>query len=83
VERKLSETAAKTELAGLLKELLRVRELLEDEGSEKSLVADVMRAQLSILQTRIRQHSTQYGLVVERHELLPVPRPDRDGGRRG
>ena len=54
--RMLSPMAARTELAGLLKELDRVRDLLQGGGEEKGLVADVTRAQARILYTRIRQH---------------------------
>lgn len=76
VERTLSEMAAKTELAGLLKEVERVRSLLADEGSKRSLVGDVMRTQLAILHTRIRQHCKQHGLVfeVDPQTILPSPR---------
>jgi hypothetical protein len=74
MERALTPMAAKVELNELLKEVDRVRGLLEEEGSEKSLVADVMRTQLSILQTRIRQHCREHGLVAEQRTLLPAPR---------
>ena len=69
--RMLSPMAARTELAGLLKELDRVRELLQGERDEKSLVADVMRAQASILQTRLRQHCREYGLIGEESKRFP------------
>lgn len=80
MERTLSQTAARTELAALMKESERVRCLLEEEGSEKSLVADVMRMQLGILQARIRQHCREHGLIPERRTLLPALRV---GDRRG
>lgn len=81
MERRLSEMAAKTELAALLKEVDRVRSLLEEEGSERSLVGDVMRAQLGILQARIRQHCTQYGLKMslDNASLLPSARIPPNG----
>lgn len=80
MERTLSRMAAQTELAALMKESERVRCLLEEEGSEKSLVADVMRMQLGILQARIRQHCREHGLIPERRTLLPALRV---GDRRG
>ncbi len=74
MQRPMSDMAARTELAALLKELERVRCLLEEEGTEQSLVADVMRTQYGILQARIRQHCREHGLIDERRSLLPVLR---------
>lgn len=80
MERTLSRTTAKTELAALMREYERVRCLLEEEGSEKSLVADVMRMQLGIVQARIRQHCREHGLIPERRTLLPALRMSERGG---
>jgi hypothetical protein len=85
MERALSEMAAKTEFAALLREVDRVRSLLEDEGSERSLVGDVMRTQLGILQARVRQHCTQHGLTMslDQASLLPSIRGPRNRDARG
>lgn len=68
-------TEARRQLDVLLEEVGRVRRNIESEGSERGLVAEVMRSQLNILLTRVRQHCREYGLVApDEGTLLPTKR---------